>query len=125
MKVAIVGSKDAYETDIIHLLPPNTTEIISGGIGKIADCAQETAKQLQLPLKKFMPDYTTFGDAAPLYRNDAIIEYADFLLIFWNGYSPATHYLIEQCKKLEKTHLILQAETYSVLLSLDNIENKE
>lgn len=122
MKIAIVGSKDADETDVAHILPSDTTEIISGGVGTIAACAQETAKQLQLPLKIFMPDYATYGDSAPLRRNDAIIEYADFLLIFWNGYSHATRYLIEQCKNLDKPHLILQAKTFSVHLSLDDAE---
>ena len=41
--------------------------------------------------------------AAPLVRNREIVAYADQVLAFWDGKSPGTKYVIDQCKKQKKT----------------------
>lgn len=56
-----------------------------------------------LKLTEFLPDYRRYGRAAPLVRNREIVAYADQVLAFWDGKSPGTKYVIDQCKKQKKT----------------------
>lgn len=110
MKVAVVGSRSIVHQDIAATLPRETTEIITGGAKGIDTLAAQTANELGLPLTVILPDYAVFGKAAPLHCNDQIIAQADFVLIFWDGVSNGTKYVIEQCKLKQKPHLILQPD---------------
>lgn len=84
-------------------LPPEVTEIVSGGAKGIDTCAGEYAREHGLKLTEFLPDYRRYGRAAPLVRNREIVAYADQVLAFWDGKSPGTKYVIDQCKKQKKT----------------------
>ena len=103
MKVAVIGSRGLQVNDLGKYLPENTTEIVSGGARGIDTCAANYAKQNNLKLTEFLPDYNTYGRGAPLIRNDEIIKYADIVLDFWDGKSRGTKYVIDKCKKLGKT----------------------
>lgn len=87
MKVAVIGSRDLQVRDLGAYLPPETTEIVSGGARGIDACARLYAEQHGLKLTEFLPDYTLFGRRAPLVRNDRIIDYSDHVLAFWDGIS--------------------------------------
>lgn len=69
----------------------------------IDTCAREYALSHGLKLTEFLPDYRRYGRAAPLVRNREIVAYADQVLAFWDGKSPGTKYVIDQCKKQKKT----------------------
>ena len=84
-------------------LPPEVTEIVSGGAKGIDTCAGEYAREHGLKLTEFLPDYRRYGRAAPLVRNREIVAYADQVLAFWDGKSPGTKYVIDQCNKQKKT----------------------
>jgi hypothetical protein len=124
MKVAVVGSQDIVRQNIAAALPRDTTEIITGDAKGIDALASQVAKELGLPLTVILPDYAAYGTVAPLRRNDQIIDQADFVLVFWNGYSAGTKYVIEQCKLRQIPHLILQPDPPDFgVLFLDNQEN--
>lgn len=102
MKVAIIGSRDLYIQDFSAYLPPETTEIVSGGARGIDRCARHYAQNHGLKLTEFLPDYEVFGRSAPIRRNVTIIEYSDLVLAFWDGRSHGTKFVIERCKELNK-----------------------
>ena len=106
MKVAIVGSRSILLENIGEYLPPQTSEIISGGAKGIDSCAANYAKANGLKLTEFLPEYSRYGRAAPLKRNDKIIEAADLVIIFWNGNSKGSKYVINKCKKSRKPHVV-------------------
>lgn len=107
MKVAIVGSRSLKMDNIGDYLPPNTAEIVSGGAEGIDQSAKIAAVEHRLPLTEFLPNYARYGRAAPLIRNRDIVRYADFVLIVWDGASNGTQSVIEDCKALDKPHLII------------------
>lgn len=103
MKVGIAGSRTIIVPNIGDFLPSDTTEIISGGTKGVDTCAREYAQQHNIPLREFLPDYEQYGRAAPIRRNDLIIDNSDMMLVFWDGQSRGTRYVIERCKDLNKS----------------------
>lgn len=102
MKVAVIGSRGLKIENLEKYLPKDTTEIISGGAKGIDACARNYAKSHGIKLTEILPEYEKFGRAAPLKRNDQIIERADVILAFWDGKSRGTRYVIETCQKRGK-----------------------
>ena len=99
MKVAVIGSRGLHVDHLEDYLPKDTTEIVSGGARGIDTCAKDYALRHELKLTEFLPEYEKYGRGAPLRRNITIIEYADFVLAFWDGRSRGTKYVIDNCKK--------------------------
>ena len=59
--------------------------------------ARQAAQALGIPLKVYRPDYARHGRAAPLMRNDLIVQRAHYVLAFWDGSSRGTAYTIREC----------------------------
>ena len=110
IKVAIVGSRGITFYQFERYLPESTSEILSGGAKGIDTCAREFAKEHQIPFTEFLPDYHRFGRAAPIKRNDRLIDAADMVLIFWDGTSKGTQYVIRRCEKLNKSHQVIVSQ---------------
>ncbi|MBR2176773.1 MAG: DUF2493 domain-containing protein [Clostridia bacterium] len=102
MKTAVIGSRNLSVDDLGRYLPKNTTEIVSGGAKGIDACAREYARQNNITLTEFLPEYNKFGRYAPLKRNLEIIDYADEVIAFWDGKSKGTGFVIDNCKKKNK-----------------------
>lgn len=100
MKVAVIGSRGLMINNLENYLPPETTEIISGGAKGIDTCARNYAISHGLKLTEFLPEYDKYGRSAPLKRNITIIEAADLVLAFWDGTSRGTKFVIDNCNKL-------------------------
>lgn len=82
MKVAVIGSRGLTIDILEAFLPPETTEIVSGGAKGIDICARKFAEENEYRYTEFLPDYKAHGRVAPLRRNDQIIEYSDLVLAF-------------------------------------------
>ena len=102
MKIAIIGSRNIKVKDLEKYLPISTCEIVSGGAKGVDSCAAEYAQQKGIKLTVFLPEYKKYGRAAPIKRNNQIIEYADEVVAFWDGISKGTKYVINACKKIGK-----------------------
>jgi hypothetical protein len=101
MKVAVVGSRN-LDIDISEYIPKDCTCIISGGATGIDSIAAKYAKDHDIKLIEFLPDYRTHGRAAPLKRNTQIIEAADFVLAIWDGQSRGTQDSINKARMQKK-----------------------
>ena len=102
MKIAIIGSRGLRIDDLGKYLPPDCTEIVSGGARGVDTCARYYAKAKGIPLKEFLPDYRTYGSQAPLKRNLLIVDYADVVYAFWDGSSRGTRHVMEYAKATGK-----------------------
>ena len=102
MKVAVIGSRSLMLSNLEMYLPEETEEIVSGGAKGIDTCARIYAQKKGIKLTEILPDYRRYGRGAPLHRNLQIIEYADVVLVFWDGRSRGTSFVIEQCEKIGK-----------------------
>lgn len=110
MKVAVVGSRGAAEDCyplICENLPDGCSEIISGGAQGVDAMAQRLARERGIRFVAFLPDYDSFGRSAPLRRNLEMLAYADYVLIFWDGSSKGTAYVIDECVKSGKPFRIV------------------
>lgn len=105
MKIAIVGSRDCKNITqefIIENLPKSFGEVVSGGATGIDTLAQSVAAKLNVKFTCFKPNYSLYGKTAPIVRNTQIINYADYVLAFWNGSSKGTKFVISQCLNKNK-----------------------
>lgn len=107
MKVAVIGSRGLRVDNLEKYLPKETTEIVSGGARGIDTRAREYAVKNKIKLTEFLPEYEKYGRSAPLKRNLLIIDYADYVLAFWDGKSHGTKYVIDNCKKKNKRVRVL------------------
>lgn len=108
MRVAIIGSRElngeeerCYEI-ICETVPANCTEIVSGGASGIDELAEKYAREHSLLFKRFEPEYHRYAKNAPLVRNEEIIRYANFVLVFWDGDSRGTAYVINKCWEIDR-----------------------
>ena len=101
MKIAIVGSRGVFPSDIGQYIP-KAEEIVSGGAEGVDRCAANYAKENGIKLTEFLPQYEQYGRAAPIVRNKQIVDYADKIIVFWDGSSRGTRSVIEYAKKTGK-----------------------
>lgn len=102
MKVAVVGSRTIKINNLGKYLPPDTTEIISGGARGVDTSAREYALSNSLKLTEILPEYNKYGRAAPIKRNYLIVDAADMVIAFWDGKSRGTKYVIDYCERKNK-----------------------
>ena len=102
MKLAVVGSRGIFTIDLEKYVI-GVDEIVSGGAKGVDLCAADFARSHNIKLTEFVPEYSRFGRAAPLVRNKQIVEYADKVLVFWDGSSKGTKFVIDYAEKITKT----------------------
>lgn len=99
MRVAIIGSRNLEVRNLKNYLPRETSVIVSGGARGVDSSARSFATERGIPLMEFLPDYERYGRAAPIRRNIEIIESADLVLAFWDGWSRGTAFVIKECRQ--------------------------
>ena len=110
MKIAIVGSRNLTSVALEQYIPDEVEEIVSGGAVGMDSCAAEYAKIRNIKLTEFLPEYERYGRAAPIVRNKMIVDYADRVLVFWNGHSKGTLSVIRYAAKIGKPIEIITLE---------------
>lgn len=96
MKLIIAGGRDrTIDTHRLYLLLSalglHPTEIVSGRARGIDACGEALAFESCLPVKPFPPDFHTHGIPAAYHiRNGEMAEYADALLLIWDGRSSGS-----------------------------------
>jgi len=102
MYLLIVGSRSLVNIDLSLYVPENVELIISGGAKGIDSIAEQYADKNGISKLILRPQYRRYGKAAPLIRNDKMIEIADSILAIWDGKSAGTNHTIKKAKKLNK-----------------------
>lgn len=101
MKIAIVGSRGIDEV-FVEQHVSDGDEIVSGGAVGVDRCAASYARQKGMALTEFLPEYEKYGRAAPIVRNKRIVDYADKIVVFWDGSSKGTLSVIQYAQKKGK-----------------------
>ncbi len=101
MKVAVIGSRGLH-VDVSAYIPPETTEIITGGAKGIDTQAERYANEHGLKLTVFRPAYEILGSRAPLARNEQIVSAADLVVAIWDGRSRGTRHAITRAMQQNK-----------------------
>jgi len=102
MKLLIAGSRSITNYDISPHIPEDTELIISGGANGIDMIAEQYADKHRISKLILRPQYNRYRRAAPLKRNDTMVDLCDRVLIFWDGVSKGSKHTIDYAKKQNK-----------------------
>ncbi len=109
MRIAVVGSRDISVINMEKYVS-DCDEIISGGAKGVDSCAAEYARKNGIKLTEILPQYERYGRAAPIIRNKMIVDYADKIIVFWNGKSKGTLSVIKYAEKVHKNYVIIMCQ---------------
>ena len=101
MRVAVIGSRGLL-VNVAEYIPEETTQLISGGALGIDTLAERWADAHNIPKLIIRPDYGEYGRAAPIRRNETIVEMADMVIAIWDGRSRGTKFTIEYAQRIGK-----------------------
>lgn len=120
MKLAIIGSRgfEDYGHFVTVMLDwfgryeeagpySVVTEVISGGAKGADSLGARWAKERNIKLTEFIPDWNKHGRKAGILRNEDIVKAADFVLAFWDGASKGTANSLSIAKRLKRPTLII------------------
>ena len=102
MRLAVVGSRNLSNISIGDYIKWSVDEIVSGGAVGVDSCAAEYARANNIRLIEFLPKYDRYGRVAPLVRNKEIVNYADYVIVFWDGISKGTLSVIKYAQSVGK-----------------------
>ena len=112
MRVAIVGSRNIMVENFDKYVSKDD-EIVSGGAKGVDRCAAQYANKNGIKLTEFLPEYELYGRGAPIVRNKKIVDYADKIIVFWDGSSKGSLSVIKYAEKVGKECVVVVcSETY-------------
>ena len=107
MKLLIAGSRSIRSFDFSPYISSEVDIIISGGAEGIDSLAEEYADLHRISKYIIRPRYDLYGRAAPLKRNEQMVDMADAVLVIWDGRSKGTEYTVKYTKKINKPITII------------------
>ncbi|MBE6592699.1 MAG: hypothetical protein E7642_01750 [Ruminococcaceae bacterium] len=108
MKMLIVGSRSITDFDLSAYIPKEVDTIISGGADGVDSLAEQYADTHRLSKYILRPRYDLYGRAAPIKRNEQMVDISDAVLIIWDGRSKGTQYTLKYAKKSNKQITLVQ-----------------
>lgn len=116
MKTIIAGSRDVTEYNWVRIAVEESgfeiTEVVSGGARGVDRLGERYAKENDISIKRFIPDWDGLGKKAGHVRNREMGDYADALIAIWDGVSKGTKGMIDYAnnKGLE-VYVLIPGET--------------
>ena len=110
MKLLIVGSRSISEFDLSPYISSDVDAIISGGAEGIDSIAERYADLHRISKYILRPRYDIYGRAAPLKRNEQMVDMADAVLVIWDGRSKGAQYTLKYAKKTNKPVTLVEVE---------------
>lgn len=103
MKVIIAGSRHIEDYDALMELIGDTDwdidEVVSGGCWGVDMMGERWAGEQGLPVRQFAADWAKFGREAGELRNREMAEYADALILLWDGKSPGASCMMREAAR--------------------------
>lgn len=113
MKLLIAGSRSITDFDFTKYIPPETELIICGGAKGIDTAAENFADKKKISKLVLRPNYSLYGKAAPLKRNEVMVNLAERVLIIWDGKSKGTQYTIKYAEIMKKDITVINISDIS------------
>jgi hypothetical protein len=110
MRVIIAGGRDFNHYELLKekmeyaLKHITISEIVSGGARGADLLGERWAKENNVPVKQFIPEWEKLGKSAGFIRNDDMAKYAmignkGVLMAFWDKKSKGTEHMIKTAQK--------------------------
>ncbi len=128
IKLAIIGSRTATDYDLLcrvlgehygyrdpfwgaHIPHATMTyrigEVISGGANGADKLGARWAKEHNIKLTEYIPDWDLYGKRAGFLRNETIIADCDEVLALWDSVSKGTRHSLSLAHKARKPMTII------------------
>ena len=102
MKVIIAGSRDIISyTEVCKAIAESgfvITEVVSGKARGVDRLGEIYATISGIPLNGFPADWDLYGKSAGYRRNEDMGEYADALILIWDGVSDGSGHMLDIAK---------------------------
>ena len=112
MKILVFGSRtiNDYKQVEDHLYnmynqfidEGDDCSLISGGAIGVDTLAERFAKEYEVDIEVYKPNYTKYGKKAPLIRNKKMAELCDKAICFWDGQSRGTMHTLMMLAQMGK-----------------------
>ena len=111
MKLMIAGARSITEFNLSAYIPDGVELIISGGADGIDLLAEKYADKKRISKLIMRPRYDLYGKAAPLKRNEIMVDIADAVLVIWDGKSKGSAATIKYARKKNKKPIVVNTST--------------
>lgn len=108
MKLAIIGSRTITNVDLPKYVSDDVRTIISGGTKGVDAIAEKYADKKRLSKYIIRPQYRKYGKGGAIIRNREIVDFADEILVFWDGTSKGTKSTIDYANKIGKKIIVVE-----------------
>lgn len=119
MRIIIAGGRNYSDfinlrkvcDEIIELNGIENPEIVSGTAKGADKMGEFYAKQKGFDIKEFPANWDKYGKSAGHIRNKQMAEYADMLILFWDGVSRGSKNMLNQATE---NQLVVHVHKYSI-----------
>jgi len=102
MRVIIAGSREIvnYNTLLKAITDSGfeITTVVSGGARGVDRLGERYAREHNIPIIQYIPDWDKWGKPAGYIRNKEMADNADALIALWDGESKGTKHMIDIAK---------------------------
>jgi hypothetical protein len=102
MKVIIAGSRTITDYQLVEDAVSESglkiTEVVSGRAQGVDTLGEVWAARHSVPVKPFPADWNTHGKSAGPIRNRQMAEYADALILIWDGKSRGSFNMLQTAR---------------------------
>jgi hypothetical protein len=107
MKLLIAGSRSITEFDLTPHIPADVDLIITGGAKGVDALGEQYAREHGIPTVTVKPIYEKYGRAAPIRRDEEMVDMADAVLVVWDGVSRGSRYTADYARMKGKQLILL------------------
>lgn len=102
MKTIIAGGRDIDNFELVKEAVTESefkiTEVVSGTQRGVDQLGERWAKDNDIPMRPFPPDWDLYNKAAGPIRNKEMARYADALILVWDGESRGSANMLQNAK---------------------------
>lgn len=107
MKLLIAGSRSITSFDLSPYIPADADLIITGGAKGVDTLAEAYARERGIPTVTVKPCYERYGRAAPIRRDEEMVDMADEVLVIWDGVSRGSKHTADYARKRGKPLIVV------------------
>jgi len=109
-KIAVVGGRNFHDYNLLKRVLTDRLpfHLVSGGARGADSLAEKFAEEFGLSKTIFLPEWGKYGRSAGFRRNHLIIQEADEVIAFWDGYSKGTAHSIKLAERMGKPIVVIR-----------------
>lgn len=90
----------------------DVTQVVSGTAQGIDRMGESWAKLNEIPIRRFPADWIKYPRAGGYIRNAEMADYADALIVFWDGFSKGSKHMIQCMRNRNKPIFMVDISGY-------------